>query len=204
VQVEAVSHDALLQASRRVDWRFLLPEPDLGRVAYIGATDRGLVESLGLFSAELTVLQSAVSANGQAAPYDLVVLRDPSTDELETARSLLSARGWVYVEVESSLRRMQALASRSARGYARALRKLGFVDVEAHMHWPDFGSCRAIVRLDDTVAVRQAMARGRRGGRARLVTRLGPALAATRQLALFVPCASVLGRLASSPGTVIR
>ena len=51
-----VDHDALLQSSRRVDWRFLLPEPDLGRVASIGPSDPELVESLGLLSEELVSL----------------------------------------------------------------------------------------------------------------------------------------------------
>ena len=62
MRVEAVSHDALLQASRRVDWRFLLPEAELGRVACIGETDPDLVRSLRLFSSELTASQAA-SAN---------------------------------------------------------------------------------------------------------------------------------------------
>lgn len=198
-----VSHDALLQSSRRVDWRFLFPEPDLGRVACIGASDRELVESLGLLSKELVSLHSDAS-HQEEAPFDLVVLRNPELEEIERARALLDPGGWVYVEVETSVGRARAFASRSARGYARALRKRGFVDVGTYLHWPDFSSCRAIVALDDAIAVRQALTRGRRDARARLVTRLGPALASARQLALFVPCASAIGRLPSNPGGLAR
>ena len=50
--------DALLQASRRVDWRFLLPDPNLERVAYLGPANRSLWESLRLFSAALAVIES--------------------------------------------------------------------------------------------------------------------------------------------------
>jgi hypothetical protein len=192
MQVEAVSRDALLQASRRVDWRFLLPRPELGRVACIGETDPELVRSLRLFSSELTASQSP-AADEDEPSYDLVVLRNASLGELEAARSRLRSGGWLYVEVDNPLRRKRARAARSARGYARSLRRLGFVDVDAHVHWPDFASCRAIVPLDAAAAIRHGLAQGQRS-RARLVTRLAPALAATRQLALFVPCASALGR----------
>jgi hypothetical protein len=192
MHMEAVSHDALLQASRRVDWRFLLPIPELGRVACLGETDPELVRSLRLFSAELTASRSG-AANEQEPSYDLVVLRNATLDELEAARSRLRSGGWLYVEVDNPLRRKRARAARSASGYARALRRLGFVEVDAQVHWPDFASCRAIVPLDAAAAIRHGLAQGHRS-RARLVTRLAPVLAATRQLALFVPCASALGR----------
>jgi hypothetical protein len=196
MQAEAVSHDALLQASRRVDWRFLLPRPELGRVACMGETDPELVRSLRLFSSELTASQSA-GANEREASHDLVVLRNASLDELDAARLQLQPGGWLYVEVERPGRRKRARAARSARGYARALRKLGLVDVNAYVHWPDFASCRAIVPLEDAVAVRYGLERGRVNG-ARFMTRFAPVLAVTHQLAHFVPCTSVLGQLPSS------
>ena len=193
MQVETVNHDALLLASRRIDWRFLLPEPELGRVACIGVSEGELLESLRLFSAEL-VTSEVGRRGGSEALYDLVVLRTPSDDMLDAATSVLCPGGWLYVEVEKSLRRTEACASRSARGYAGALRKRGFADIGTFVHWPDFASCRAIVPLDDAAAVRHGVRRARMG-RTRLLTRLAPVLAGTRQLALFVPCASVLGQL---------
>jgi hypothetical protein len=192
MQVEPVSHDALLDASRRVDWRFLLPSPELGQVAYIGETDPDLVRSLAFFSDELNTSR-LTSGDGQDQSYDVIVTRNASVDDLQAGYDLLRPGGWLYVEVEGRRRRSEARAARSARGYARALRKLGLVDVDAYVHWPDFASCRAIVPLDNAAAVRYGLTRGLRN-RARLVARLGPILAATRQLALFVPCASVLGR----------
>lgn len=195
MQVEAVNHDALLRASRRVDWRFLLPDPELGRVACMGVTDEGLLESLRLFSTELVRWEGRGREQAEAR-YDLVVLRNPRDDDLDSASRLLRPAGWLYIEVEKSLRRVEAHASKSARGYARSLRKRGFVDVGTHVHWPDFASCRAIVPLDDAAAVRHGVGRARTN-RA-LLTRLAPILAGTRQLAIFVPCASALGRLPSS------
>lgn len=192
MQVEAVSHDALLDASRRVDWRFLLPDPELGQVAYIGETDPELVRSLMLFSDELNTWRST-SGDQQEQSHDVVVVRNASVDDLQAGYDLLRPGGWLYVEVEGRRRRLETRAARSARGYARALGKLGLVDVDAFVHWPDFASCRAIVPLDDAAAVRYGLTRGLRN-RAHLVARLAPVLAVTRQLALFVPCASVLGQ----------
>jgi hypothetical protein len=203
VQVETVTHDSLLQASRRVDWRFLLPEPDLGRVACIGVSDPDLLESLKLFSSELTALEPG-SANHSASTYDVLVLHNPGLTELHIARGILHPGGWLYIEVDRPMRRRGTGASRTAHGYARALRKLGFVDVEASMHWPDFASCGAIVPLDDPVAVRHALTRGGRRSRAPLIIRLAPILAATRQLGLFVPCTSAVGRRPADDGGDVR
>jgi hypothetical protein len=166
----------------------------LGRVACIGPHDAGLVESLRLFCDTLTTsLESSDAAEGSS--YDLVVLRNSSSKELETAFSLLQPGGWLYVEVESPLRRRPG-SPRSARGYARSLRKIGLVEVGTHLHWPDFDSCRAIVPLDNPSAVRDALARGRRAARAGLLRRLAPLLAAIRLLEPTLPCTSAIGRRA--------
>lgn len=93
---------------------------------------------------------------------------------------------------------------RSARGYARVLRKLGLAEVGAYLHWPDFRSCRAIVPLDNPVAARHPLARGRRGADARFWMRLAPVLAATHLLAAVVPCASAVGRRALTSSERVR
>ena len=192
MRLDAVSHEALLQASRRVDWRFLLPDPDLGRVACMSGADATLVESLRLFSEELHVFETPAGADADP-PYDVVVLADPNRDVLDAAAGLLVPGGWLYVEVDTSLRRKPGRPSGSARGYGRALRGLGLVDVKSHVHWPDFASCRAIVPLEDPAAVRHGLARGRTKA-PRALTLFAPALAGLHQLALFVPCASAIGR----------
>ena len=192
MQLDAVSHEALLQASRRVDWRFLLPDPDLGRVACMSDAEATLIDSLRLFSDELHVLETPAFARADP-PYDVVVLANPSRDVLDAAASLLTPGGWVYVEVDTTLRRKPGRPSGSARGYGRALRGLGLVDVKSHVHWPDFASCRAIVPLEEPAAVRHGLARGRTKA-PRALTLFAPALAGLHQLALFVPCASAIGR----------
>lgn len=185
--------DALLQASRRLDRRFLLPEPELGRVASVGVDDPNLVDSLRLFGREATALE-AVRSRDELAPQDVVVLRNPSRAELAAAVPLLRPGGWLYVEIARPPGWPRPGRLKSAGGYARALRRLGLADVEAYVHWPDFGSCGAIVRLNDAVAVRHALARKRRGGGVPFASRLAPLLVATGLLGAAVTSASAVGR----------
>lgn len=56
--------DMLLQASRRVDWRFLLPNPALGRVAYVGPVDSEHAASLRLFLPNLYCHPARLVARG--------------------------------------------------------------------------------------------------------------------------------------------
>jgi len=190
--VNTVAHEAVLQASRRIDWRFLLPTPALGQVACIGVTDADLLESLELFSAALEVAD-ATREDERDASYDVIVLRNPRRETIEVGCRLLRPGGWLYVEVENSNSSRAPGAPRSVRGCARELRRFGLVDVSTYVHWPDFASCRAIVPLDEVTAVRHGLARGSTSG-GWLLTRLAPVLAATRQLGLFVPCASAIAR----------
>jgi hypothetical protein len=193
-------NDALLQASRRLDWRFLLPEPELGRVACIGVDDPNLAESLRLFGSEATVLEAGRPWE-ELALHDVVVLRNPAGAELAAAVPLLRPGGWMYVEVDGAGGRRRLLGSRrTARGYAAALRRLGLVEVQGHLHWPDFRSCRVIVPLGDALAVRLALARRRQNASARLVVRLAPLLAACNLLAAVAPSASVLARRPARAG----
>jgi hypothetical protein len=190
--VQSVAREASLQASRRIDWRFLFPTPDLGRVACIGVADADLLESLALFSAALKVVDSA-SGEELDASHDVVVLRNPPREAVEAGSRLLRPGGWLYLEVENSTSSRAPGAPRSVRACARELRRCGLVEVSTHVHWPDFASCRAIVPLDEVSAVRHGLARGSTNG-GWFLTRLAPVLAATRQLGPFVPCASAIGR----------
>jgi hypothetical protein len=192
-------NDALLQASRRLDWRFLLPEPELGRVACVAIDDPDLAESLRLFGSEPTVLEAGGRWE-ELAPHDVVVLRNPAGAELAAAVPLLRPGGWMYVEVDGAGGRRLPGGRRTARGYAAALRRLGLVEVQGHLHWPDFRSCRVIVPLGDALAVRLALARRRQNASARLVVRLAPLLAACNLLAAVAPSASVLARRPARAG----
>ncbi len=187
----------ILQTSRRVDWRFLLPHPDLGRAACLGRVDEPLLEALGQCAAELTSF-AAPSAARRAADgrsfYDVVVVVDPGPRDLELGAGLLRPDGWLYAEHTRSLGTRVREAATFPGLAVRALEALGFVDVQAHWHWPDFDSCEEIVPLCDAAAIGHMLARRRVYG-ARAKVGLARLLLLGGLFGAAVEHVSVLGRL---------
>lgn len=155
--------EPLLQASRRLDWRFLLPDPNLKRVAYFGPTRGSLVTSLELFAHKLTVFTAAEVGTYHQGQYDVVVASDPSHGVLKQAVSLVRPDGALYVEAHGVFwperwLRGAGLISLIKRPrlwhpntYVRVLQQLGLSDVHSFWFWPNFEGCTQIVPLQDSV-----------------------------------------------------
>jgi hypothetical protein len=201
--LEATS-DAALQVVRRIDWRFLLPDPNLGQVAHIGPAQATLLESLRLFSESLTVIGMPCENSGTTGQYDLVVASRPSYQALREAADLVRPGGFVYVEAygpfwPGRLRRrnrcrlsIKGPRLRHPADYVAALQRLGLTEVQPHWHWPDFESCTRIVPLDDQAALRYVFVQRGRGTRARVKAWLGRCLLWSGLLAWVVPCFSIV------------
>jgi len=188
--------DALLQASRRVDWRFLLPNPDLGQVVYIGSARGALPESLRLFSASLTVLETP-RARGDTVQYDVVVASGPSYPTLRQMARLVRPGGFLYVEAHRRLwpgrpSSVKVPQLRCAADYIAVVERLGFVEARAYWHWQNFESCNEIIPLDDRAALLHAFTRRRSDRVTRLKSALGRWLVQVGVFARLVPCFSVV------------
>ena len=180
----ADSYDSLLQVSRRADWRFLLPDPELGRVACV-TTDAELAEACSRLAASTVLL--SVPEDGEPGAFDIVVLTGPSPADLASAVALLRPGGWIYVELRPPLFRR-----RGTRDWIIAMERLGLVGVEAHRHWPDFSSAVEIVPLADACAIQNMLLRRTAAASVKkVVARL---LSAAGLLGLVAPCASLIGR----------
>jgi len=105
--------DHELQLARRIDWRFLLPEPYLRRVAYFGPENGTLPAALKYFSESFQNISSAKDAD-----FDLVALRLRGLSELAKAHKLLATGGFLYWEMPP------INWSASLRGMKRSLRLL--------------------------------------------------------------------------------
>jgi hypothetical protein len=192
----ALDADALLQASRRVDWRFLLPDPNLGRVAYLGPRRGALLDSLRLFSATL-VVGEATGVGG--AQHDVVVAHAPSLDGLRRAAGLVRPGGFLYVEAYGLVHRRRlgrgfSRWPRFAADYVGAIERLGLAEATAHWHWPNFESCAEIVPLADQGALLLTMRRRRSGAGARLKSIFGRVLLRSGLFVRLAPCFSVVAR----------
>lgn len=191
----AARADRLLTV-RRADWRFLFARPRPGRVVCLGDHDAALVAALREVGADVSVGSSA----GATATCDVLVLVSPTREELARAPTLLRPGGWVYVETGGLLRgRRRTGALRGVSACVRTLRQLGFENVAAHWHFPDFESCLEIVPLSDRRAVSLSLRRRQRRVGTRLQVLAARLALRLRLLPYLVPAASVIGSLRNRP-----
>lgn len=153
--------DALLQASRRVDWRFLLPNPDLGDVAYIGPSDELHIKALNAFSKSVVVFTQPPSTSEQTPKFDVVVVCAPTMPRLVSAGQLLRPGGFLYIETYGLswlIRRgwrfllhshLERFKINTPRRYMATLSAHGLIPTGTFWHWPDFENCTRIVPLDN-------------------------------------------------------
>src|SRR6266550_7858613 len=77
-----------LRASHRIDWRFLLPDVRLGRVAYLGDDDE-LVASLEAGGASVEILEAPELHRVKAPHFDGAVVSASAIGYAGFARALL-------------------------------------------------------------------------------------------------------------------
>jgi hypothetical protein len=185
----------LLQWCRRLDWRFLLPEPTLGRVAYAGQQGE-LLDALRAFSESVTVLSENEFVN---ECLDLVVLRFPSLQTLQTSSRLVKPGRYIYIELLGGFGGIGVGAGllpkimAGARAHVRALREEGFDEIEAYWHRPSFENCHEIVPLFDQTALKYVLGREKRLPLSRELKLLAAnCLVRSGLLRHFVSCYSII------------
>lgn len=191
-----------LQVCRRLDWRVLLSEPELRRVAYVGPPRGMLVEALKRFSESLTIFDSAAesfTASQSKRAFDVVVLTKPSLRDLEMMRHVLKPGGSVYLESHRPKQwlrgRVWSKAAQDApqpEEYMAMLQQLGFCEIERHWHRPSFDGCLEIIPLDNRQALEHVFSRRRDGLRGRLKLTIGKYVMKTGWLSRFATCVSIV------------
>ncbi len=205
-----------LAAVRRVDWRFLLPHPSLGRVGCLGTVPASLRAGLEAAGAEVVELGPnprkvgghnpiKFSTPPHLQPCDCVLSVSPNGFSVSAERSTavqtrvipaaLRPGGWLIIEVHGLGGRRGLRRPLAPRAWVRALERQGWEDVQAYWHWPDFETSSQIVPLGEPAALRLALGRGSGGGR------LGWLTAALGRLGL---AAGVLPRVAPSFSVMAR
>jgi hypothetical protein len=200
----SLSPDTRLRFARRLDWRFLLPDPQLKRVAYLGPQRKTLVESLELFSESLVILDVSGIEAAVSDQYDLTVAIQPSYKSLCRVAGTLKPASALYVEVvrKLGLRRLLRdllawMTNRSWRlgnpfDYLAVIERAGFTEAQLNWHWPNFESCTKIIPLNDDGALDYAFLQGGQSQRARLRAILGRQLKRSGLLFWIIPCFSIV------------
>jgi hypothetical protein len=207
VERQANDRDELLQISRRIDWRFLLPDPDLPATAVMDGADPDLLESLRRIGAQVTILNTAGRADC-AGQFRLVVASNPGRDELVRAVQAARCGGYVYVEVQRKRNLIRStpksVAAVGVKEWLATLTRLHVTGLQVHWHWPDFRSCAEIIPLSNRAAIRCTLRRRGSALRSQWKTRLAAILLHAGLFESFVPCFSVLGQRFQQEDSSVR
>jgi hypothetical protein len=183
--------DRDLQIARRLDWRYLLPDPGLCKVTLIGRPEGILFEALQRFSEKLTVIpRSARRTQTTPADSDVAVVRSSEPGAVALASSALRTGGYLYWELGASRWR---LSPRSCLG---ALRTHGFDEIKMYWCRPSFEKCLEIIPLREPSALAFALSQRFGGKRRWLLHAAGRLLASTEIPAWLMPCRSIVARKA--------
>lgn len=179
--------DALLQQSRRVDWRFLLPSPRLGRIAYLVADGEPLLQALTNFCESVTRLDASSRETG-VDPFDGLVMKQPATlNTIERFSSLVKPDGFVYIELGKPW-----TTPLSARKVSGVLQRCGYTDVRRHWHWPNFERCTRFIPLDQPAPLSFDLSRQSEGQPAHWKAWVGHSLIRSGVAGRLAPAMSVL------------
>ena len=130
------------QLVRRLDWRFLLPDPRLRRVAYLGPDGCLLARALEAFSDSLRVF---AGDGPEREVTDVLVAHAARWSDIDAAAAGLVPGGMLYWEMARGRDRL-------GTNPVAWLKQRGFTDIQTHWHYPGFETCRQIVPLDDAAA----------------------------------------------------
>jgi hypothetical protein len=189
------SRDARLQASRRLDWRFLLPQPELGTVAYVGPTEGSLWRALELLVPAVTTIKIGEHAPGaHLAASNLVINCGLDASSLTWAVGLLQPGGWLYCEGHGrgAFQGRRRGDLRTPLAVERLLAQLGIEEVASYWHWPSFDHCTMILPLAPGPALHHGLVGRHAGGGAGLRALLGAALLGLGLPRRLAPCFSVV------------
>ncbi|NUO79810.1 hypothetical protein HUU05_07015 [candidate division KSB1 bacterium] len=191
--------DSILQLSRRLDWRFLLPEPQLRRVAYCGPEHSTLAIALREFSEEFHTF--APTAPPSEGGFDVAVLAAPTVPQLAIAQQWLAPGGHLYAEAQHAwdwrTERKLPVRSRKAlsiEDWLENLARLGFVESKAYWHRPSFERAVQIIPLHDDGARDFVFARRSDDFMSQLKSVTGRSVMKNAWLARLLQCVSLVAR----------
>ena len=192
--------DQDILTARRIDWRFLLPNPELKQVLLVGAAESALAAALERFCEALTVVEPQ-RLNQEAAslpqPFDLVVVGAPDKTLIPRVLPLLKTGGTLYWEVQrnrKTLLRGNRKGYRNARRYAAYLQGLQLKEVDLHWHRPNFGGCLEIIPLNRSRALTHSLAKTHSSLKGKLKIAAGKTLRYSGLLPYTVSCFSLVGQ----------
>ncbi|MFQ5638053.1 MAG: hypothetical protein ACE5IR_08665 [bacterium] len=177
---ETVPRNNQFHTIRRLDWRFLLPDPRLNRVIYFGPENDPLAAALKQFA---DFFQDG-SCNGRRedpCDFDVAVLKTEKPLILERVHTVLKTGGYLYCEIDSGQDGFPGITKQIER-----LKNAGFAKVWVYWHRPNFENCLDIVPLGEKQAIDHFFGQKRTDVKGRVKTAAGRLLSALGMLRLMI------------------
>lgn len=192
----AARRDQDLQLVRRVDWRFLLPDPRLRHLAYLGPKKGLLLQALQNFSEPFSIISWSDLPDYRPSihsGFDLAIVHSPKAVDLQGIHSILKDGGYLYWEiVRTDIGQRWRL--RHFRDYVASLTEMGFDNIHVSWHRPNFDSCLQIIPLDKKFALHYVFRRPRRDLAGQIQVAAGKFLVENDLLSRVVSCISLVAR----------
>jgi hypothetical protein len=191
---DPLSRDHRLELARRIDWRFLLADPRLGRISVGGRPDDGLLAALGAATRDEDGPAGVTRVSDDGEEADSVVLSgafDPA--EFAAAAAAAAPRGRLVVEIDRARFGRTGGLSSLATG-VRITRSLtaGGWSARTWFAWPHRSGATSWAATDDHAAVRALMARRFPTGPLRVAGGLAAGRAGRRLLEVVAPTLTVV------------
>jgi len=211
------AREQIVQISRRIDWRFLLPQPELRNVAFIGSAEEELIEALKHFSESLKIFSPATAESESVENlerFDVVVVNSASPTVVQWAYEMLKPGAHLYWEIKrgkssqsqsekkvqprngsmNSIVRDSFPRFAHIRSYKQCLRETGFREIEVNWHRPGFKNCKEIIPLDNPRALQYVFSRQQSSFQGRLKLWGGQFLNISGLLPFIVPSFSLIAK----------
>jgi len=210
-----------LQMSRRIDWRFLLPDPNLYSIGFYGFYDAALITALESSSQSFSIihdLQQKDDLRTEQQVFDLVVLRSLEWKDVEKVKTLIKKDGLLYWEIDR--RKWFSLAAHDNQGsqqdkfsvfagwqnrlclyntkkHIAILKRLGFTKIDIYWHRPDFERCLEIIPLNNNLALKYVFSRYPNSLFGKIKLAAGIGIRKMGLLAHIIPCLSIVAQKSS-------
>ena len=170
-------------------------------MAYIGWEDKKLIGTIDWLSREFTVLHASNTKCDKT--YSLAVCTSVEFACLKRATNCLEAGGYLYWEVarhgtghmaDSGTKPAGSVLFANYRKLFSVLNSLGYTDIEAYWHRPDFRSCIEIIPLVERSHFRYVFGRNVTGVKGLLQYFLGVLFSRTCLFDYLVPNLSLIAK----------